>query len=154
MELIDDLPLKLDYILTPVGGGGLLAGSALAAHYFSTRARVIGSEPEAVDDAFRSLASGRVESNETNITVADGLRTNLGERSFSIIQAHVDRILLVSEDEIIAAMRMIWERMKIIVEPSCAVPLAAILRHPQAFRNKEVGVILTGGNVDVDKLPF
>lgn len=154
MELIEDLKLKLDHIVTPVGGGGLLSGSALAARYFSTRANVIGAEPEAVDDAFRSLGSGKIEENQTNVTVADGLRTNLGERPFSIIKPYVDRILLAGEEEIVAAMRLIWERMKIIVEPSCSLPLAVILRNPELFRGKEVGVILTGGNVDVDALPF
>ena len=154
MELIEDTGAVLDYLLTPVGGGGLLAGSALAARYFSVQARTIGAEPAAVDDAARSLASGRIEVNETNVTVADGLRTNLGDRNFPIIRDYVDEILLVSEEEIIAAMRLIWERMKIIVETSCAVPLAAVLRYPDTFRERHVGIILTGGNVDVDRLPF
>ncbi len=154
MELIEDTEAALDFILSPVGGGGLLAGTALAARYFSVRATVYGAEPANVDDAARSLRSGKIEVNETNTTVADGLRTNLGERTFPIIHKYVPKILLVSEEEIIAAMRLIWERMKIIVEPSCAVPLAAVLRYPEEFAGKHVGIILTGGNVDVDRLPF
>ncbi len=154
MELIEDTEAVLDFILSPVGGGGLLAGTALAARYFSVQATVYGAEPANVDDAARSLASGRVEVNATNTTVADGLRTNLGERNFPIIKRYVPKILLVSEGEIVAAMRLIWERMKIIIEPSCAVPLAAVLRYPEEFVGKQVGIILTGGNVDVDRLPF
>ena len=154
MELIEDIDCVLDVIMTPVGGGGLLAGTALAARYFSIRAKVYGAEPAGVDDAARSLASGKIELNETNTTVADGLRTHLGERNFPIIKQYVPRILVVSDEEIIVAMRMIWERMKIIVEPSCSVPLAAVLKYPDAFTGKNVGIVLTGGNVDVDRLPF
>lgn len=154
MELIEDAEPQFDCIIAPVGGGGLLAGTALAAHYFSFGTKVFGAEPESVDDAFRSLASGKIELNPTNKTVADGLRTNLGERNFPIILDHVEKIFLVTEDEIVAAMRLIWERMKIIVEPSCAVPLAAVLRYPESFADHNVGIILTGGNVDVDRLPF
>ncbi len=154
MELIEDTDMVLDFIVSPVGGGGLLAGTALAARYFSVQAKVIGAEPKAVDDAARSLASGRIEENLTNTTVADGLRTHLGARNFPIIRDYVTAIMTVSEEEIIAAMRLIWERMKIIVEPSCAVPLAVVLRYPERFAGKQVGIILTGGNVDVDRLPF
>ena len=154
MELIEDIDCVLDVIMTPVGGGGLLAGTALAARYFSIRAKVYGAEPAGVDDAARSLASGKIELNATNTTVADGLRTHLGERNFRIIKQYVPRILVVSDEEIVAAMRMIWVRMKIIVEPSCSVPLAAVLKYPDAFAGKNVGIVLTGGNVDVDRLPF
>ncbi|CAH1000140.1 L-threo-3-hydroxyaspartate ammonia-lyase [Neolewinella maritima] len=154
MELIEDVDRVLDYIITPVGGGGLLSGTALAARYFSIRAKVFGAEPEGVDDAARSLKSGKIEQNETNHTVSDGLRTHLGERTFPIIHKYVTDIFVVSDEETVAAMRLIWERMKIIVEPSCSVPLAAILRYPEVFRDKHVGIILTGGNVDVDRLPF
>ncbi|OAV45210.1 threonine/serine dehydratase [Lewinella sp. 4G2] len=154
IELIRDTKTTLDYILAPVGGGGLLAGTALAARYFSLQATVWGAEPENVDDAHRSLQTGRIEANVDNRTVADGLRTNLGERTFQIIQKRVPKILLVSEQEIIEATRLIWERMKIIIEPSCAVPFAAVLRYREAFANKHVGIILTGGNVDVTALPF
>lgn len=154
MELIADTSDKLDFVLAPVGGGGLLSGSALACRYFSLAATCWGAEPENVNDAARSLASGTIETNADNRTVADGLRTNLGERTFGIIRLRVPSILTVSEREIVAAMRLVWERMKIIIEPSCAVPLAAVLRHPEAFAGKAVGIILTGGNVDVDALPF
>lgn len=154
MELIEDTEVALDVILAPVGGGGLMSGTALAARYFSLGAVAWGAEPSNVDDAFRSLQSGRIEENETNQTVADGLRTNLGERTFAVIHKRVPRIFLVTESEIVAAMRHIWERMKIIIEPSCAVPFAAVLKYPEEFAEKNVGIILTGGNVDVDKLPF
>jgi threonine dehydratase len=154
MELIEDTKEVLDIILSPVGGGGLMSGTALAARYFSMQAVAWGAEPENVDDAARSLASGKIEHNETNFTVADGLRTNLGDRTFAIIHKRVPKILLVNEEEIIAAMRHIWERMKIIIEPSCAVPFAAVLRYPELFAGKNVGIILTGGNVDVGSLPF
>lgn len=152
-ELIEDFD-KLDFILTPVGGGGLLAGTALSAHYFSPNIRVIGGEPFGADDAYRSLKKGELLENETVNTVADGLRTNLGQLTFPILKAHVAEIIRVEEQEIIDAMRLIWERMNIIVEASCAVPLAAILREPEQFKGAQVGVILTGGNVDLNKLPF
>ena len=154
MEMIDDTHYAMDILLAPVGGGGLLAGTALAARYFSLEATTWGAEPENVDDAARSMRSGVIETNEVNTTVADGLRTNLGVRTFAIIHEHVQKILVVSEAEIVSAMRLIWERMKIIIEPSCAVPLAAVLRYPELFDGLTVGVILTGGNVDVDRLPF
>lgn len=154
MELIEDTSAVLDVIMTPVGGGGLLAGTALATRFFSRVAVVYGAEPKAVDDAARSLLSGRIETNEVNTTVADGLRTNLGERNFPIIQQYVEAIHTVEEFEIVAAMRLIWERMKIIVEPSCAVPLAVVMKTPGVFAGKKVGIVLTGGNVDVDRLPF
>jgi threonine dehydratase len=155
MELIEDTPgVVLDTILAPVGGGGLMAGTALAARYFSVQAEAWGAEPKNVDDAARSLVQGSVQHNVTNETVADGLRTNLGERTFAVIHKRVPKILLVSEEEIVAAMRHIWERMKIIIEPSCAVPFAAVLRYPELFAGKNVGIILTGGNVDVGSLPF
>ncbi len=154
MELIEDTKVVLNLILTPVGGGGLLAGTALAARYFSLGAKVWGAEPAAVDDAARALLSGKVEYNETNETIADGLRTHLGERNFALIHRYVERILTVEEEEIAAAMRLVWERMKIIIEPSCAVPLAAVLKNPELFRGLNVGIVLTGGNVDLDRLPF
>lgn len=155
MELIEDTPgTVLDLILAPVGGGGLMAGTALAARYFSVQAEAWGAEPSNVDDAARSLVQGTVQSNLTNETVADGLRTNLGDKTFAIIHKRVPKILLVSEEEIVTAMRHIWERMKIIIEPSCAVPFAAVLRYPELFAGKNVGIILTGGNVDVVGLPF
>ncbi|PHI20927.1 serine dehydratase [Lewinellaceae bacterium SD302] len=154
MELIEQAEAPLDYVIPPVGGGGLTSGTALACHYFSPATKVWGAEPENVDDAYRALKSGKIEINLDNRTVADGLRTNLGDRTFQIISQHVPRILLVSESEIITAMRLIWERMKIVIEPSCAVPFAAALRYREEFAGKKVGLILTGGNVDLGKLPF
>ena len=153
IELLQEHP-NLDYILAPVGGGGLIAGTALAAHYFGNNCKVIGGEPSQADDAFRSLQSGKIEFNNTVDTVADGLRTNLGDRNFPIIQKYVERIILVDEDDIIHAMRLIWERLKIIIEPSCAVPFAALLKEREQFKNKTIGIILSGGNVDVKNLPF
>lgn len=153
MELLEDHP-DLDVIMAPVGGGGLIAGTALAAYYFSENCKVIGGEPAKADDAYRSLNSGKIELNETVNTIADGLRTNLGDRNFPIIQKHVEKIIRVEEDEIIYAMRLIWERMKIIIEPSCAVPFAALLKEKHQFKNKNIGIILSGGNVDVKNLPF
>jgi len=144
----------LDYIFTPVGGGGLIAGTALAAKHFSNNCKVIGGEPANADDAFRSLQSGKIEFNESTNTIADGLRTNLGDRNFPIIKEQVDRIILVEEDEIIKAMQLVWERMKIIIEPSSAVAFAALLKEKEKFKNKAVGIIISGGNVDVTNLPF
>lgn len=153
IELLQEYQ-NLDYIFAPVGGGGLIAGTALAAHYFGNNCKVIGGEPSQADDAFRSLQSGKIEFNNTVDTVADGLRTNLGDRNFPIIQKYVERIILVDEDDIIHAMRLIWERLKIIIEPSCAVPFAALLKKREQFKNKTIGIILSGGNVDVKNLPF
>ena len=144
----------LDYILTPVGGGGLIAGTVLAAHYLSPTCKVLGGEPLQADDAWRSLQTGKIETNETANTVADGLRTNLGDQNFPIINKLVPEIIRVEETEIIAAMQLIWERMKIIVEPSSAVPLAAVLKKKTFFSNKKIGVIISGGNVDLKNLPF
>ena len=115
---------------------------------------MIGGEPMEADDAYRSLISGKIETNDSFHTVADGLRTHLGNRNFPIIKEHVEKIIRVEEDEIINAMQLIWERMKIIIEPSCAVPFAALLKNKKEFKNKNVGIILSGGNVDVKNLPF
>jgi threonine dehydratase len=153
LELLIDYP-DLDVIMVPVGGGGLLSGTALAAKQMSDHIRVIGTEPEQADDAFRSFKSGRLIPVEHPDTIADGLRTSLGDLSFPIIQELADDILTVSETQIIRSMRDIWERMKIIIEPSCSLPLAAIAEHPEQFANKDVGIILTGGNVDLDQLPW
>lgn len=144
----------LDYIFSPVGGGGLVAGTILATQHFSTACKVIGGEPRNVDDAFRSLESGKIESNSGGDTIADGLKTQLGTENFPIIHQGIDCIIRVEESEIISAMRLIWERMKLIVEPSAAVPFAALLKDKQAYIGKDVGVILSGGNVDLDMLPF
>ncbi|MFT5168044.1 MAG: threonine dehydratase [Saprospiraceae bacterium] len=153
IELLEDYP-DLAYIFVPIGGGGLIAGTALATHYFGNNCITIGGEPLEADDAYRSLQSGKIETNKTINTIADGLRTELGDNNFPVIQKYVDRIIRVEETEIVAAMRLIWERMKIIVEPSSAVPFAALLREKESFAGKKIGVILSGGNVDLGNLPF
>lgn len=153
LELLQDHG-DLDYIFTPVGGGGLVAGTALAAHFYGDNCKTIGGEPFEADDAFWSLQSGKIETNDTANTLADGLRTQLGDNNFPIIQKYVDRIIRVEETEIIAAMRLIWERMKIVIEPSSAVPFAALLREKGSYAGKKIGIILSGGNVDLKKLPF
>ncbi|MEM1322601.1 MAG: pyridoxal-phosphate dependent enzyme [Bacteroidota bacterium] len=153
MELLEEQP-DLDVIFCPIGGGGLAAGTALAAHFFGKDCITICGEPFEVDDAYRSLQSGTILKNETTNTIADGLRTHLGDVNFPIIQQYVDRIIRVTEQEIIAAMRLIWERMKIIIEPSCAVPFAAMLKEKEQFAGKQIGIIITGGNVDLENLPF
>ncbi len=152
-ELLEDYP-KLEVLMSPIGGGGLVAGTALAANYFGTNCITIGGEPMNADDAYRSLQSGKIEQNVSANTIADGLRTTLGSINFPIIQKYVNSIIRVEEEEIIAAMRLIWERMKIIIEPSCAVPLAAVLKERKQFEGKKVGIILSGGNVDLERLPF
>lgn len=153
MELLQDF-MDLDYVIAPVGGGGLIAGTALAAHFFANDCKVIGAEPETVDDAYRSMNSGKIEMNQTSDTIADGLRTHLGNLNFPIILKHVESIITVEEHEIIQAMKLIYERLKIVVETSSSVALAAVLRQKETFRNKKVGIILSGGNVDLKRLPF
>jgi len=150
-ELLEEIP-GLDIIIAPVGGGGLLAGTALAAHWLSPMTQVWAAEPQNVDDAYRSLQSGKIEVNDTADTIADGLRTNLGDVNFPIIKELVSKVLLVSEEEIIAAMWWIWERMKIIIEPSSAVAVAAVIKYKDEMKGKRIGVIISGGNADVRKL--
>lgn len=149
-EIIEAMP-DIDIVVTPVGGGGLLSGTCLGAHYFKPGLKVYAGEPEGAADAVLSIQSGKVEKAPFVNTIADGLLTTLSERTLEIIQAHVTDILMVSEDEIKAALRLVYERMKIIIEPSCAVPLAAVLKNADLFKGKKVGIILTGGNVDLSK---
>lgn len=153
MELLEDYP-ELDYIFTPIGGGGLIAGTALSAHYFGNNCKVVGGEPYEADDAYRSFHSGKIESNSTTNTIADGLKTVLGDKTFPIIKKHVHDIIRVTEDEIVIAMRLIWERLKIIVEPSSAVALAALIREKDNYHGQQIGIIISGGNVDLNQLPF
>ena len=153
MELLKEHP-NLDLVIVPVGGGGLIAGTAVAAHYFGSNCKVIGGEPFAVDDAYRSLQSGKIELNKTTDTIADGLKTQLGDKNFPLIRKYVNSIIRVTEDEIITAMQLVWERMKIIIEPSSAVAFAAVLREKEKFKGKKVGIIISGGNVDLKNLPF
>ncbi len=153
MELLEEVP-DLHEVIAPVGGGGLLAGTALAATHFGNNCRCWGAEPSAVDDAYRSLKMGSIQSNDQTKTIADGLKTQLGSVNFPIIQEGVSAIYCVEESEIVASMRLLWERTKMVVEPSSAVVLAAVLRYPQEFRDKKIGLILSGGNVDLGQLPF
>ena len=147
-ELIEDAG-PFDIIMSPIGGGGLMSGTALSVKYFGDGAITYGAEPKEVDDAYRSVQMGSVQKNPTINTIADGLRTNLSEKTFEIIRDNVKEIFTVTEESIVEAMRLTWERMKIIIEPSCAVPLAAIMSNKEHFAGKKVGVILTGGNVDL-----
>ncbi len=153
VELIEQAGL-LDVVMAPVGGGGLLSGTALAAHYLQPDAEVIAGEPEGAADAVLSFRSGKIEKAPYIKTIADGLLTNLGDKTLEIIRKYVKDIITVSDDEIVEAMRLIWEQLKIVIEPSAAVPFAALLKHKERFANKRVGIILTGGNVDLGKLPF
>jgi len=153
VELLEDYP-ELDIILTPVGGGGLLSGTALAAKSVKSGIQIIGTEPEMADDAFRSFKEGKLLPNYSTQTIADGLRTSLGELPFEIIKKQVDDIVTVSEKSIVNAMRYIWERMNIIIEASCAVPVAALLEGKIKAEDKKTGIIITGGNVDLDNLPW
>ena len=153
IELLEDIP-NLDVIMCPVGGGGLLSGTAIAAKSMRPQIKVIAVEPENADDAARSFRAGRRLVTEKKFTIADGLRTNIGEPNFAIVQRYVDNIVTVSEEAIVAAMRTIWETMKIVIEPSAAVPYAAIAERIIGVERKRMGIILTGGNIDLDGLPW
>jgi len=153
MELLDEIH-DLDYVVAPVGGGGLLSGTALAANYFSPRTKVIAAEPLNANDAWQGFNQKKWIPQTNPQTIADGLRTSLGMKNFEIIQKYVHDILTVDESTIVKAMRLIWERMKIIIEPSSAVPLSAILSHPETFKNKKTGIIISGGNIDLSQLPW
>lgn len=152
-ELIDQTE-KLDIIMAPVGGGGLLSGTALSTVYFSPGTVVIAGEPVNADDAWRSFHEGSIQPVSPLHTIADGLRTSLGTITFPIIREHVKEIITVDENSIIEAMKLIWMRMKIIVEPSSAVPLAALMKQKSSFKGQRIGIILSGGNVDLDHLPW
>jgi threonine dehydratase len=153
LELLEDIA-DLDVIMCPVGGGGLLSGSAIAAKSMRPQIKVIAVEPENADDAAQSFRAGRRLVTEKKFTIADGLRTNIGEPNFAIVQQYVDDIVTVSEEAIVSAMRTIWETMKIVVEPSAAVPYAGIAERVIDAEGKRVGIILTGGNIDLDALPW
>ncbi len=153
LELLEDCP-DLDIVMAPVGGGGLLSGTALAVAGYGRRCRTIAAEPKAVDDAYRSWRDGRIYPPTNGETVADGVRTFLGDVTFPIVREHVSDIVTVTESGIVAAMRLVWERMKLVIEPSSAVPVAALFEHPDLFRCRRVGIILSGGNVGLDRLPW
>lgn len=153
-EIFSQIP-NVDAILAPLGGGGLLSGTGLAARFFAPGTRVFGAEPESVNDGFRSFKSGKVETNPPEaITIADGLRTHLSPLTLDVIRNHIEDIFTVNEASIADAMEMIWSRLKIVVEPSAAVPFAALLQQQQRFEGQKVAVILSGGNVDLAQVPF
>jgi threonine dehydratase len=145
---------NLDVVIAPVGGGGLLAGTALAINHLNYYVETIGAEPFGADDAYLSLKTGKIQPSINPKTIADGLKTQLGDQNFPIIRKFVSKIIRVEESEIIASMKIIWERMKIVIEPSSAVAVAALFRNQSEFKNRKIGVILSGGNVDLTKLPF
>jgi len=153
MELAGEIE-NLDVVIAPVGGGGLLAGTALATNHLNYYIETIGAEPFGADDAYLSLKTGKIQPSINPKTIADGLKTQLGDQNFPIIRKFVSKIIRVEESEIVDAMRLVWERMKIIIEPSSAVAVAALFRNKVEFRNRSIGVILSGGNVDLDHLPF
>ena len=152
IELLEDA--DVDLVMCPIGGGGLLCGTAVAAKSMQPKIKVIAVEPENADDAAKSFRAGKRIVTKKNFTIADGLRTNVGERNFPIIQRYVNDVVTVSEDAIASAMRTIWETMKIVIEPSAAVPYAAVLEEKIDIVGERVGIILTGGNVDLDALPW
>jgi|SRR5579875_420358 len=153
IELLEDVP-DLDIVVAPVSGGGLLSGTAIAAKSLSPSIRVVGAEPKNADDAYRSLGSGKIEPAAKSHTIADGLRAVLCPLTFSILRKYADEIALVSEEEIVSTMRLLWERLKLIVEPSGAVSAAIILQRKITTRGKRIGIILSGGNLDLDQIPF
>ncbi len=153
LELFDQVEFP-DCLVAPAGGGGLLSGTCLSRNYFSGKTTIYGAEPSGADDACRSLKKGSIVPSVNPTTIADGLLTSLGSLTFPVLIENVESILTVDDEEIIDAMRLIWERMKIIVEPSAAVSLAVILKNQDIFKGKKTGIILSGGNVDLDHLPF
>jgi threonine dehydratase len=148
-ELFEEIT-NLDFLLVPVGGGGLLSGTALAAKYFSPNTVVVAGEPEGADDTFRSLKSGKIEASQSN-SIADGLLTSLGDKTFPLIRDNVKEVVTVSDKDITEALRIVWERLKVIVEPSGVVPFAAVLKAKEKFKGKRVGIIFSGGNVDLER---
>lgn len=145
---------NLDYILTPIGGGGLTSGTAISTHIYSPKTKVIAVEPEQANDAFLSFTNNKIIPSVNPNTIADGLRTSLGDITFSIIKKYVSQIVTVSEEEIIKSMKFFWETTKLIIEPSSAVCLAALFERKIDFEHKRIGIIISGGNVDLDKLPW
>lgn len=150
MEQVDGL----DAVIAPIGGGGMISGTCLTLSNIAPGVEIYAAEPEQADDAYRSFKAGHIIADDAPVTVADGLKVPLKDLTWHFVSNHVTDILTASEQEIIDAMKLTWERMKIVIEPSCAVPLATILKNPDVFRGKRVGVIITGGNVDLDKLPW
>ena len=152
--MLDQVEGSLDIMIAPIGGGGLLAGTAIATKALAKNTQVIGAEPAQANDAWLGFNSGTRLPEFSPNTICDGLRATVGVRNFEIITQQVDDILLCSEERVVEAMRLIWTRLKVICEPSCAVPLAIIMDQPEQFQGKRVGIILTGGNIDLDNLPW
>jgi threonine dehydratase len=152
-ELMDQVD-GLDQVIAPIGGGGMISGTCLTLSAIAPKVQIYAAEPEQADDALRSLRAGHIIADDAPNTVADGLKVPLKDLTWHFVQSRVTDILTAGEQEIIDAMRLTWARMKIVIEPSCAVPLATILKNPEIFRGRRVGVIITGGNVDLDKLPW
>lgn len=150
-ELLEEIT-SLEAVITPVGGGGLLSGTCIAGHGINPDLKIYAGEPKGAGDAFLSLKTGTIQPSINPITIADGLLTSLGTLTFEIIRNHISEIITVEENSIINAMRLVWERMKIVIEPSAAVPLAAILENPDIFRNRRIGVILSGGNISLENI--
>ena len=144
----------LDAVIAPIGGGGMISGTCLTLSNVNPGVKIYAAEPKQADDAARSFRAGHIIADDAPETVADGLKVPLKDLTWHFVQKHVTDILTAEEDEIVEAMKLIWKRMKIVMEPSSAVPLATILKNPEVFRGKRVGVIITGGNVDLDKLPW
>ena len=153
LELLEDAP-ELDAVIAPVGGGGLVSGTAIAAKSLAPSIKVYGAEPAGADDAFQSLRAGRIVPQTDPRTIADGLRSSLGDRTFAVIRTRVDAIATASEEAIVRAMRLLWERLRLVIEPSGAVPLACLLENKLPVERLRVGIILSGGNVDLDRLPW
>ncbi|MGY9046954.1 serine/threonine dehydratase [Puniceibacterium antarcticum] len=152
-ELMEQVE-HLDAVIAPIGGGGMISGTCLTLSTLAPQVQIYAAEPEQADDAYRSFKAGHIIADDAPDTVADGLKVPLKENTWHFVSHHVTDILTASEDEIIEAMKLTWKRMKIVIEASCAVPLATILKNPELFRGKRVGVIITGGNVDLDSLPW
>jgi len=152
-ELIEDVP-NLDAVVAPIGGGGMISGTCLTLSNIAPEIKIYAAEPDQADDAARSFRAGHIIADDAPQTIADGLKVPLKDLTWHFVKSHVTDILTASEDEIVDAMKLTWARMKIVIEPSCAVPLAVILKHKHLFARKRTGVIITGGNVDLDRLPW
>jgi threonine dehydratase len=153
LELLEDVP-NLDVVVAPIGGGGMISGTCLTLSNLAPDIDIIAAEPEQADDAYRSFKAGHIIADDAPDTIADGLKVPLKENTWHFVSNHVSDIQTATEEEIIAAMKLTWQRMKIVIEASCAVPLAVILKNPETYRNKRVGVIITGGNIDMNSLPW
>lgn len=154
LEQMDDHGGPLDMVIAPIGGGGMISGTCLTLSNLAPEVKIYAAEPEQADDAYRSFKAGHIIADDAPVTVADGLKVPLKDLTWHFVSHHVTDILTASEEEIVDAMKLIWKRMKIVMEPSSAVPLATILKNPEVFAGKRVGVIITGGNVDLDALPW